>query len=83
MINKDTSCTNNMCKQLIYLYTKTVKTNRHTPCNKPDLLIQEKESDKCLITDMAILSDYNFQKKATEKISKYVDLQIECERMWD
>lgn len=31
---------------------------------------------------MAIPSDYNIQKKATEKMSKYVDLQIECQRMW-
>ena len=32
---------------------------------------------------MAIPSDYNIQKKATEKMSKYVDLQIECQRMWN
>ena len=32
---------------------------------------------------MAIPSDYNIQKKATEKISKYVDLQIECHRLWN
>ena len=30
---------------------------------------------------MAIPSDYNIQK-ATEKMSKYVDLQIECQRLW-
>ena len=32
---------------------------------------------------MAIPSDYNIQKKATEKMSKYVDLQIECQKMWN
>ena len=32
---------------------------------------------------MAIPSDHNIQKKATEKMSKYVDLQIECQRMWN
>ena len=37
----------------------------------------------CLITDVAISSDYTIQKKATEKMTKYVDLQIECQRMWD
>ena len=31
---------------------------------------------------MAIPSDYNIQKKATEKRSKYVDLQIECQGLW-
>ena len=32
--------------------------------------------------DVAIPSDYNIQKKATGKMSKYVDLQIECQRLW-
>ena len=35
------------------------------------------------IIDLAIPSDYNIQKKATEKMSKYVDLQIECHRLWN
>ena len=33
--------------------------------------------------DMAIPNDYNIQNKATEKMSKYVDLKIQCQRMWD
>ena len=41
-----------------------------------------KDSERCLIIDVAIPRDYNIQKKATEKMSKYVDLQIECQRMW-
>ena len=57
-------------------------TDRHVPCNKPDIGIQEK-SDRCQITDVAISSDHNIQKKATEKMSKYVDLQIECQRLWN
>ena len=32
---------------------------------------------------MVIPSDYNIQKKTTEKMSKYTDLQIECQRMWN
>ena len=32
---------------------------------------------------MAIPSDYNIQKKATKKMSKYIDLQIECQRIWN
>ena len=56
---------------------------RHVPCNKPDIVIHEKKSDRCQIIDVAIPSDYNIQKKATEKMSKYVDLQIECQRLWN
>ena len=33
--------------------------------------------------DVAVPSDYNIRDKSTEKLSKYVDLQIECQRMWD
>ena len=65
------------------LWDHQVKTDRHIPCNKPDIITQEKDSERCLIIDVAIPSDYNIQKKATEKMSKYVDLQIECQRMWN
>ena len=65
------------------LWDHQVKTYRHIPCNKPDIIIQKKDSERCLIIDVAIPSDYNIQKKATEKLSKYVDLQIECQRMWN
>ena len=63
------------------LWDYQVKTDRHIPCNMPDIIIQEKDSERCLIIDVAIPSDYNIQKKAIEKMSKYVDLQIECQRM--
>ena len=45
------------------LWDSTIITDRHVPCNKPDIVIQE--------------------KKATEKMSKYVDLQIEYHRLWN
>ena len=59
------------------LWNSPIITNRHVPCNKPDIVIQEKKADRCQIIDVAIQSDYNIEKKATEKMSKYVDLQIE------
>ena len=65
------------------LWDSPVITDRHVPCNKPDIVIQEmKKSDRCQIIDVAIPSDYNIQKKATEKMSKYVNLQIKCQRLW-
>ena len=64
------------------LWDLPIITDRHVPCNKPDIDIQEK-SDRCQIIDVAIPSDYNIQKMATEKMSKYVDLQIECQRLWN
>ena len=70
-------------EKVTILWDHQVKTDSHIPCNKPDIIIQEKDSERCLIIDVAIPSDYNIQKKATEKMSKYVDLQIECQRMWN
>ena len=65
------------------LWDSPIITDRHVPCNKPDIFIQEKKSDRCQIIDVAIQSDYNIQKKATEKMIKYVDLQTECQRLWN
>ena len=65
------------------LWDSPIITDRHVPCNKPDIVIQKKRSDRCQIIDVAIASDYNIQKKTTEKMSKYVDLQIECQRLWN
>ena len=64
------------------LWDSPIITDRHVAHNKPVIVIQEK-SDRCLIIDVAIPSDYSIQKMATEKISKYVDLQIECQRIWN
>ena len=64
------------------LWDHQVKTDGYILYNKPDIIIQEKDSQRCLITDVVIPSDYNIQK-ATEQMSKYVDLQIECQRMWN
>ena len=63
------------------LWDSPIITVRHVPCNKPDIVIWEKKSDRYQIIDVAIPSDYNIQKEATEMISKYVDLQIECQRL--
>ena len=65
------------------LWDSPIITDRDVPYNNPDIVTQEKQTDRCMIIDMVIPSDYSIQKKATEKISKYVDLQIEHQRMWN
>ena len=65
------------------LWDSPIITDRHVPCNKPHRVIQEKKSDRCPIIDVTIPNDYNIQKKATEMMCKYVDLQIECQRLWN
>ena len=63
------------------LLDSPVITDRHVPCNKLDIVIQEKMADRCQTIDGAIPSDYNIKKKATEKMNKYLDIQIEPENM--
>ena len=70
-------------KKATILWDSPIISDRHVTCNKPDIVTQEKKSDRCQIIDVAIPSDYNIQKKATEKMSKYVDLQIACQRLWN
>ena len=36
-----------------------------------------------IIMDVAIPRDYNIQKKATQKMRKYVVLQIQYKRIWN
>ena len=49
------------------------KKNPENQRQKPPIII---------IIDMAIPSDYNIQKKAAEKMSKYVALWTEFHRIW-
>ena len=65
------------------LWDSQIITDRHIPCNKPDIVIKKKDTDKCLVIDVAIPSDYNIKKKSTEEMSMYLDLQNECQRMWN
>ena len=50
------------------LWDSQIITDRYVTCNKPDIVIQEKKSSRCEIIDVAIPSDYNIQRKATEKM---------------
>ena len=61
------------------LWDSQIITDMHIPCTKPDIVIKEKVIDKCPVIDVAIASDYNIQKRATKEMSKYMNIQIECQ----
>ena len=67
-------------EQVTKLQNSKIITDRHIPQNKPDIVIKEKETGMCLIIDVALPSEYNIHRKATEKMTKYVDFQTECQR---
>ena len=68
--------------QATVLWDSQIVTDRHIHCNKPNIVMKEKETVRCMVIDVAIPSDYNILTMVTEKMSKYRGLQIEFERMW-
>ena len=59
-----------------------IQSDREIKANRPDIVIKNKTTKKCILIDMAILSERNTSVKVTEKPSKYKDLEIEINRMW-
>jgi len=51
--------------------------------NRPDIVIKDIENKTCLLIDMSVPMEKNISIKTTEKLSKYKDLEIEIERMWN
>ena len=64
------------------LYDMPIHTDRAITANRPDIVIKNKQENKCTLIDVAIPSDKNTSIKVSEKLSKYKDLEIEIARMW-
>ena len=64
------------------LWDFPIKTDRTIQANRPDIVIKNYKSKTCLLIDMTIPTDRNISVKEFDKLSKYKDLQIEIERMW-
>ena len=56
--------------------------NRTIAANKPDIVLKNKKDKTWLLIDMTIPFDTNTSVKTTEKLNKYIDLEIEVERTW-
>jgi hypothetical protein len=65
------------------LWNQQVQNDRTIPNNKPDIVIRDNEKGPCMLIDVAISGDRNVVQKEAEKISKYKDLMIEIQRMWN
>ena len=50
--------------------------------NWPDIVLKNKKDKTCLLIDIIIPLNTNTSVKTTEKLTKYIDLEIEVERMW-
>ena len=64
------------------MWDMTIRTDRYTRHNKPDIIIHDKKSKSCQIIDVAIPLDQNVNMKIAEKLTKYKPLQVELTQMY-
>jgi hypothetical protein len=63
------------------LWDFKIQTDKHLAHNIPDITVVEKK--QVWLVDVAIPGDSRIQQKEIEKITKYQDLKIEVERLWE
>ena len=64
------------------LWEMSLHTDRTIAANRPDIVLKNKKDKTCLLIHMTIPLDTSTSVKATEKLTKHKDLEIEVERMW-
>ena len=74
MHNKDNSLT--------ITWDIPVNTDRSITANRPDIIVKDSVNSTCKLIDMTVPSDRNIALKEIEKKSKYKDLELEIQRMW-
>ena len=65
------------------LWDVRIQVDREMEHYRPDIVVVEKKTKKCLIVDVACPVDTNLVRKRNEKLNNYSDLRIEVARMWD
>ena len=63
------------------LWDFKIQTDKHLAHNIPDITVVEKT--QVWLIDVAIPGDSRIENKQVEKISKYQDLRIEVEQLWE
>ena len=64
------------------LWDMPIHTDRTIAAKRPDIVLKNKKDKICLLIDMTVSLDTNTSVKATQKFTKYKELEIEVERMW-
>ena len=58
-------------------------SGRQIEHRRPDIVVMEKNTKKCLIIDVACPVDNNLILKKNKKLDNYSELRLEIARMWD
>ncbi|KAK2549069.1 hypothetical protein P5673_030569 [Acropora cervicornis] len=80
--HKPDSVTHNKYSKITIMWDMPVNTDRTITANRPDIIIKNSVNSTCKLIDMSIPSDRNIALKEIEKKSKYKDLELEIQRMW-
>ena len=70
-------------KEATVLWDMPISTDRELKANRPDIVVKDHQSKTCYIIDISTPSERNMALKEVEKLSKYKDLEIEINRMWN
>ena len=65
------------------LWDICIQADRQIEHRRPDIVVMEKNTNKCLIIDVACPVDNNMILKRNEKLDNYSELRLEIARMWD
>ena len=85
MLKTGMNISQKMSQKLIMLssYGITVYKQTKSKANKLDITVKDKREETCKLIDVKISADENFSVAEFEKLSKYEDLEIEVEKLWN
>ena len=72
----------NKDNNLTIIWDIPVNTDRSITANRPDIIVKDSVNSTYKLIDMTVPSDRNIALKEIEKKSKYKDLELEIQRMW-
>ncbi|KAI5747578.1 hypothetical protein M8J77_016195 [Diaphorina citri] len=67
---------------LVY-YDRSIITDRTIACNKPDIVVKDRNKKEAYIIDIAVPNTHNLMSTITEKRRKYTDLAEEVMNLWN
>ena len=71
---------NDKCK---ILWEFAIQTDKEMEHRRPDIVVIGKEKRECKIINKAVPGDQNIKVKELEKITKYQDLRLQVQKLWD
>ena len=65
------------------LWDVCIQVDRQIEHQRPDIVVMEQNTNKCLIIGVACPIDNNLIMKRNEKLDNHSELRLEIARMWD